>query len=93
VKFARMIISRLFQVFKLIGLIKMQKITDHFENGVFKYRTIVTTQDGRHFICNSCKYLWETRKKLGDPPKCPKCNSKDIEEYSPKIQDKIKSKN
>ncbi|MEK6893117.1 MAG: hypothetical protein AABX07_02845 [Nanoarchaeota archaeon] len=58
-----------------------RKITDYYLNGVFEKRVILTIPENRNFICNKCDYLWETRKRIGDPPKCPKCNSKEIKEY------------
>ena len=50
---------------------------DYYENGVLIKRKIIT-KTFRDFICKDCKYLWETKKKVGDPAKCPKCNSKNI---------------
>jgi rubrerythrin len=33
---------------------------------------------GKEFICNSCNYLWISKKQIGQPGKCPKCNSVEI---------------
>ena len=33
---------------------------------------------GKEFICDSCDYLWVSKKRFGEPGKCPKCNSKNI---------------
>jgi hypothetical protein len=63
-----------------------QQITDFFENGNFIKRVIKTRPDNKTFRCSSCGYLWETRKKIGVPPKCPKCNSKQFEECSLETQ-------
>ena len=30
------------------------------------------------YKCNSCKYLWTSRKSFGSPARCPSCNSKNI---------------
>ena len=33
---------------------------------------------GLNYECENCEYLWESRKKKGSPPFCPRCRSQDI---------------
>lgn len=28
------------------------------------------------YVCSECEYKWESKKKFGEPAKCPKCRSK-----------------
>jgi hypothetical protein len=58
-----------------------QHIIDYFKNGEFVRRVVKIKQDNKNFRCKSCEYIWETRKKIGCPLKCPRCNSKNFEEY------------
>ena len=30
------------------------------------------------YICKDCKYIWRTKKDVGRPSNCPRCNSKII---------------
>ncbi len=54
------------------------KITEYWINGKLDRVVERISPDGKEFICNDCGYIWETRKKSGDPAKCPKCNSQNI---------------
>jgi hypothetical protein len=36
----------------------------------------------KEFKCNSCGYLWTSKKKVGDPAFCPKCKGDSILKYS-----------
>jgi len=33
---------------------------------------------GAKYICKNCGYIWRTRKNIGRPANCPRCNSKKI---------------
>jgi predicted Zn-ribbon and HTH transcriptional regulator len=35
---------------------------------------------GDHYICGTCGYEWRTRKDVGGPHQCPKCQDSQIEE-------------
>jgi len=45
---------------------------------------------GDHYLCNSCKYEWRTRKDVGKPGFCPKCKwdkivNVSVQEYNEQI--------
>jgi len=41
------------------------------------YRTMNIIANYR-WICKNCSHIWKSKKNIGQPPKCPKCNSKNI---------------
>jgi predicted RNA-binding Zn-ribbon protein involved in translation (DUF1610 family) len=65
-----------------------RKIVDYYENGIFKCRREVIDPNARDFLCNDCGYIWETKKKVGNPAICPKCRSQNIKEKSGIIESK-----
>lgn len=34
------------------------------------------------FVCVDCGYKWTSRKSIGEPSRCPKCTSQNIEPLS-----------
>jgi archaellin len=47
------------------------------------------------YICKNCEYLWESRKKVGSPPFCPKCRSSEIrlkDDFVKILKEKISEK-
>ena len=33
---------------------------------------------GLLYVCKKCGYMWKSRKRMGAPSRCPKCNSREI---------------
>lgn len=41
-----------------------------------KYFSKLNKLTGKGYHCKECKYKWASRKEIGNPSKCPNCNSK-----------------
>jgi len=60
---------------KRVTSIGAKRIIKKVSNKKIKYQA---DKNDKRYVCSECEYKWETKKKFGEPFKCPKCGSRHI---------------
>jgi len=58
-----------------VNSIGAKRIIKKVSNKKIKYQA---DKNDKRYVCSECEYKWETKKKFGEPFKCPKCGSRHI---------------
>ncbi len=56
----------------------LQKILKLVEKAILIENNLKKENSDKIYICSACSYKWESKKKIGEPFKCPSCNSRSI---------------